>query len=205
MGIFIIRSDNMKEIIVFSDFACPFCYIGFSIMNKLRKEDRNIKFTFLPSILNPNESLEGGSLSNEVDQDTIHEGFKRIEILAKEYNLKYNNKMRRFNTNRLHLASQYAQEKGKFFEFAELGFKYIFEYGKNIAKNNIVDEIAVSVGLDIDDMNKRIDNNDFNHIINDSKKLANSYEVESIPTFIVDGKKKPTHLKEYDEFIKDLL
>ena len=43
----------MKEIIIFSDFACPFSYIGFSIMNRLRKDRQDIEFYFLPYILNP--------------------------------------------------------------------------------------------------------------------------------------------------------
>nr|WP_300001951.1 hypothetical protein [Tissierella sp.] len=39
----------------------------------------------------------------------------------------------------------------------------------------------------------------------ETKKLASVYEVESVPTFIVDDKNKVTNLKEYKEFKKDLM
>ncbi len=195
----------MTEIKIFSDFACPFCYIGFSIMKRLKAERDDIDFLFIPSILNPNESLMGSSLYAHVDRETAHLGYLRIESLAKEYGLVYNNRERRFNTNRLHMASIYAYEHDKFFEFAQLGFEYIFEHGKNVALEEVVNEIGEKVGLDIKDMNAQINSKEYISYLDDAHELAIKYDIESIPTFIVDDVKKPTTLKPYKDFIKDLL
>lgn len=194
----------MKNILVFSDFACPFCYLGFSIMEKFHKENPEVKIDFAPAILNPNETIEGSDLFDHVPEEVALQGFKRFESLGEEYGLIYNNKRNRFNTNRLHKAGFYAKEKNKYFEFAQLGFKYIFEYGKNVGKVETINEIASSIGLDIDEMNKFIDSGKYDNSLIEAAKLAEKYQIDSVPTFIVDDVKKPTTLKSYDEFIKEL-
>lgn len=195
----------MKDIIIFSDFACPFCYIGFSIMERLNKERDDISFNFLPTILNPDETLSGSSLYEHVPKEIALEGYQRIESLGSEYGLVYNNKEKRFNTNRLHKAALYANDNNRYFEFAKLAFQYIFEYGKNIGQFNVVDEIAEKVGLNIQDMNEKIDSGYYDEKIISAENLASIYKVDSVPTFIVDGNKKPTDLQTYNEFIKELL
>ena len=195
----------MKEIIIFSDFACPFSYIGFSIMNRLRIDRQDIEFYFLPYVLNPELSLEGGDLGDDLDEETINQGFERVELLGSEYKLNYNNKRKIFNTNRLHLASQYAQEMGKFFSFAEIAFKYIFEYGYNVADIKTINKIGFKIGLDINEMNEKIDSGEYDDTFEISKLMSETYKVDSVPTFIVDKEKKSTELKSYEIFIQDLL
>lgn len=195
----------MKELIIFSDFACPFCYIGFSIMKRLKVENKEIDFNFIPYLLNPDQPLEGGDLADNLDEKTILQGFERVELLGSEYDLIYNNKRIIFNTNRLHLASQYAQDQNKFFEFAEIAFQYIFEYGYNVADPKIINKIGIRIGLDIHEMNEKIDSGQYDDLLINSKILSENYEVDSIPTFILDEEKKPTELKSYEIFIKDLL
>lgn len=194
----------MNKIQVFTDYSCPFCYLGFSILNKL-KDEKSIEVEHLPVLLNPEEGKDGSDLSEHVSEERIIEGYKRVETLGKEYDLKYKNKMKRFNTNRLHLAALYAEEKGKYFEFSKLAFEYIFTYGINVGIKENVDEIAKKVGLNVKDMNEKINSNHYSDKIEKSNILYNKYKVDSVPTFIVNGTKKSTHLTNYDDFIKILL
>lgn len=195
----------MTNIKVFTDFACPFCYIGFEIMNKLRKEDPSIVFEFMPLELNPEIPLEGSDLSNHVPQKQIEMGYRRIEKLAKEYDLIYNNKSRNFNTHRLLTAALYSEREDKFYEFSKEAFKAIFEYEKNVALPEVVNEIGLASGLNIVEMNNCIEKEAFAEEFLKAKELASVFEVKSIPTFIVNDKKKVAGLKKYDKFKKDLL
>ncbi len=197
--------EKRKEIKIFSDFACPFCYIGFSIAEKLKSQRKDLDFKFIPLILNPDETIEGSDLYEHIDEATILAGYERIEKLAEEYGLVYNNKRKRFSTNRLHAAGFYAEENSRYFEFAKLAFKYIFEYGENVGKKETVDEIAQLAGLDVEEMNNKIDSGFYNEKFIEAESLADDFNIESVPTFIVENKKKPTQLKEYNDFIKDLL
>ncbi|MBU5311392.1 DsbA family protein [Tissierella carlieri] len=195
----------MTNIKVFSDFACPFCYIGFSIANKLIQEIPNINIEWLPYELDPDLSLEGVYLTNHIPQEQIDMSYRRIERLGSEYGLIYNSKIKKFNTHRLHKAALYAHEEGKYYEFAKEAFKTIFEYGKNVGEPIIINEIGLVAGLNIVEMNNCIDNGSFDEKMKEAKYLASVYEIDSVPTFIVNDKKKVTLLKDYEKFKKDLL
>ncbi|MDR7855095.1 DsbA family protein [Tissierella sp.] len=195
----------MKNIKVFSDFACPFCYIGFSIADKLRKENPDINFEWLPYELDADLDLEGSDLALHISQDQIDMGYRRIERLGGEYGLIYNNKTKKFNTHRLHKAALYAGTVGKYYEFAREAFKAIFEDGKNVGDPLIINEIGLVSGINIAEMNKSIDEGSYDAQMEEAKNLVDPYEIDSVPSFIVDDKKKVTLLKDYEKFKKDLI
>lgn len=195
----------MKNIKVFLDYACPFCYIGFSIANKLRKENEDIEFEFLPYELNPDASLGVGDISKYIPEEQLRESYKRIEGLGSEYGLVYKNKTKKFNTHRLLLAAMYSLKEDKFYEFSIEAFKAIFENGENVGEPVVVNEIGLRAGLNIVEMNNCVDSGDLMEIFKDSKELISVYNVDSVPTFIVDDAKKVTNLKPYEEFKMDLI
>lgn len=195
----------MKNIKIFSDFACPFCYIGFSIADKLRKENHDIDIVFIPYLLDSDISLDGADLKDSIPQDRIETAYKRIERLGKEYGLIYKNKTKKFNTLRLHKASLYAASKNKFYPFSKEAFKYIFELAKNVGDPLVINELAQSIGLDVDDMNQEIDSGKFDQEIHEAIELSKTFNIESVPSFIVDDIKELTTLKDYERFKKDLL
>lgn len=191
---------------IFSDFACPFCYIGLAIVKRLKEEEANIEFQWIPYILRQNAPLEGRDLLNRISKEDLDKSYKRIEGLGLEYNLIYNNKRKGFNTNKLHKAALYAEKEGKYYEFAERAFKAIFEYGKNVAKKSVINDLALKSGLNIDEMNNYIKREEVHdYLFNRAKNLAEKYEIDSVPTFIVDDSKKVYILKDYENFKRDLL
>lgn len=200
----------MKYIRVFSDFACPFCYIGFSIADRLRKEGRDAKIVYYPYELDPTMSLAGGDIKDSISEEQLETAYKRIEGLGEEYGLIYNNKTKKFNTNRLHKAAIYADSEGKFFDFAREAFRAVFEFGRNVADPDIVNDIAMTVGLDTVKMNEEINGGVFDQQMEEARRLSQVHKIESVPTFIVEedgvkGEKHVTTLKDYESFKKDLL
>lgn len=195
----------MTNIKVFSDFACPFCYIGFSIADKLRKENLDINIEWLPYELDSDLALEGNDLADHIPIEQIETSYKRIQRLGSEYGLVYNNKSKKFNTTRLHKAALYADTVGKYYEFAKEAFKSIFEDGKNVGDPLVINEIGLVSGLNIAEMNQCIDEGSFDAQMEEAKNLIPIYEIDSVPSFIVDDKKKVTLLKDYAKFKKDLI
>ena len=195
----------MKSIKVFSDFACPFCYIGFSIADKLRQENPDINFEWFPYELEPDAPIEGYDFSDNYPIEQINMSYKRIMRLGSEYELEYNNKTKKSNTHRLHKASLYANKEGKFYEFAKEAFRAVFEDGKNVGEPVVVNDIGLAAGLNIVEMNRCIDAGNFDEQIEDAKNLATEYNIDSVPTFILEDGKQVTTLKDYEKFKKDLL
>lgn len=195
----------MTSIKIVSDFACPFCYIGFSIAEKLTKEIPDINIEWIPYELDPVLPIEGGDLTDQIPQKQIDMSYRRIERLGSEYNLVYNNKTKKFNTHRLHKAALFARDEGKYYQFAKEAFKTIFEYGINVGEPVIINEIGLEVGINIVEMNKCIDEGFYDEEMEEAKNLWSVYGIESVPTFIVNGNRKVTLLKDYERFKKDLL
>lgn len=193
----------MKSIKVFSDYACPFCYIGFSIGERLKDEGFDIQW--IPYFLAPDAPLEGESLLDKIPEDQLDFAFKRINRLASEYGLVYNNRHNKFNTNRLHKAGLYAEELGKYYEFSKEAFRYIFELGKNVGLREVVDEIASKVGLDVEEMNEKIDQGAYDSVIHNAIKLSDNFNIESVPSFVLEDGRVVSLLKDYERFKKDLL
>lgn len=196
---------DLTNIKVFLDYACPFCYLGFSIADKLREENPNIEFEYFPYELDPEVSEEPSDMKDHIDEDQLKESYKRIERLGEEYGLSYNNKQKRFNTHRLLLAGMYSKKEDKFYEFSKEAFKAVFEDGKNVARAEVVNEIGLAAGLNIVEMNNCIDGDSLDEEMQTAKELISVYEVDSVPTFIVNDQKKVTELKPYSEFKKDLI
>lgn len=195
----------MKTIKVFSDFACPFCYIGLSISDKLRKENPDVHFEYYPYELEPDAPAEGYDFSDEYPMDQIEVSYKRINRLGSEYGLVYNNKVKKSNTHRLHKASLYAKKEDKFFEFGKEAFKAIFEDSKNLADPKIINDIGLAAGLNIVEMNRCIDEGNFDEFMEEAKNLESVYNIESVPTFILEDGTQVTTLKEYEKFKKELI
>ena len=195
----------MTNIKVFSDYACPFCYIGFSIIDRLRKENPNLDIEWMPFELTPDASLDGRDIGKDVSPEQLEVAYKRILRLGAEYDLVYNNRTTSFNTHRLHKASLYANSVDKFYEFSKEAFKTIFEYGKNVADHSVIDEIGLSVGLDINEMNKQIDEGHFDETMKKAKELVPVHDIDSVPSFVVNDDKKVTTLKDYKKISKDIL
>lgn len=195
----------MTNIKVFSDYTCPFCYLGFAIADRLRKEEEDINIEYLPYELKPDASQDPSSLTDDIPEDVLVKSYKRIEGLGNEYALVYKNKTTVFNTHRLILASLYSKKEDKYYEFSREAFKAIFEEGKNVAEAVIVNEIGLKVGLNIVEMNNCIDSGELEEEMAEARRLSSVYEVESIPTFIVNDGKKVTKLKPYSEFKNDLI
>lgn len=195
----------MTNIKVFADFACPFCYIGFAIADKLRQENPDINFEWFPYELEPDAPMEGYDFSDKHPIDQIEMSYKRIMRLGSEYGLVYNNKLKKSNTHRLHKAALYSHKEDKYYEFAKEAYKAIFEDAKNLADPTIVNEIGLAAGLNIVEMNRCIDAGNFDEQMEEAKNFVPSYNIESVPTFILEDGTQVTTLKDYEKFKKDLI
>lgn len=196
----------MTNIKLFSDFACPFCYIGMAIAQKLVEENPDVKIEYFPFELNPDLGPEGIDIKDKISEDHINKMYEGIKKLGQEYGLVYTNSTMSFNTHRLHMASLFARDMGKFYEFSMEAFKAIFEREENISQDVILNAIGLRAGLNIVEMNECLASGKYEEEMEEASRQARKvYEIPSVPSFIVDERKLVTDLKDYEGFKKDLL
>lgn len=195
----------MRKYKVFSDYVCPFCYIGFAISERFKDDEEDVELEWYPYVLHPGLNGEVKDMNESVDKETRMKAYERIESLGEEYGLIYNNKDYTFDSTRAHKGGYYARENRKFYEYSKLVFETVFKKGENIGDVDVLSDIARQVGLDSDKMNFHIDNGDYDEEFDNALKLGVDLNITSVPTFVLPDNSQVTELKIYEAYKKDLL
>lgn len=194
----------MYIIKTFMDFTWPFSYIGFYILDKLRKEV-DLEHICYPYLLHPNAPEEGINVEQTFSEEQRKKSLERLESLGNDYNLEFNSGSHIYSSTRAHKAALYAKDNNKFYEFAKMVFDSVFKDGKNIGKKQVLDDIASSLDLNIKEMNKAIDDGVYDKYLERAKQASKDYDVKSVPTFIVNNVKKNISITKYESFKENLL
>ncbi|UCD01826.1 MAG: DsbA family oxidoreductase, partial [Promethearchaeota archaeon] len=178
-------SQKMVKIIVYSDYICPFCYIGFHRIKKLKKQF-NLDVEWRPFELHPEIPKEGIVVeklpfSNEYLEMII----ANVKQLAEEAGITFEFSGKLPNSRLALIISEFAKEKGKFSEFHELIFEKYWKEGKDIGDLSILLEFASSIGLDKNEILAYIKSEEpVNKLKNFTSELGR-YGINGVPTFII--------------------
>lgn len=187
------------KIDIWSDIACPFCYIGKRnlelALNEFDLKDE-VEVVYHSFQLDPNAKKEGKKdsveqLANKYGS-TIAQAqqmIDRVVSMAKDVGLDYNYDVL-INTNTLdaHRITHFAMKFHKQKEMVEELFKAHFIEGIDIGDIDELSNIGVRVGLDGDEIKKVIDSNEFYSEVDSDKYMAVQYEIRSVPFFIFNNK-----------------
>ena len=168
-------------------------------MDRLIKEKPDVEYIWLPYQLDDSIPEEGKDMFGKFEK-----GYERFGTLGKEYDLIFKDPKKVFNTELAHKAALFARDNGKFYEFAKEVFKTVWEKGENIGNMETLNKIGLEVGINIAEMNRCISSGAYDEEMYEAKIMASVFEIESVPTFVVNDKKNVTNLKPYEEFVKDL-
>ncbi len=138
---------------VFYDFNCPWCYMGTANTERLRRERGiEIRWTLFP--LHPEIPVEGMELAELYrGRTTLLEASKgRLKEAAAATGLPLARRNRISNSRRAQELEKWATALGKGEEFRARTFLAYFAEGKDIAQLPVLEEIAVAVGLPIDEV-----------------------------------------------------
>lgn len=125
-------SQKKLKIVVFSDYICPFCYIGFYRVEQL-KENFDIEVEWQPFEIHPETPKDGTELSNLPFPKEYLEMMKaNIKKLADDVGVTFNLSDKLPNSRMALYLSEFARKKGKFDEFHKLVFDGYWKEGKDI-------------------------------------------------------------------------
>lgn len=190
----------MQTITVFSDFACPYCYLGLGLLQKLKQEGIELQIQWMPYELEPEMPLEGGNLEDYLPRERIERSRAYFNQMGSELNLQYHNMNRKFNTRRAHLTGYYAKDHDRFEEYNQRVFEAYFVHGQNVADPAVLTDIASEIGLDAAEMNRLVDQGAYNERLFRDFGIADSNEVDLIPTFILDEENRFAGAMTYEQF-----
>ena len=194
-------SDKKLKIVVFSDYICPFCYIGFYRVEQL-KENYDLKVEWRPFEIHPETPKEGTDLNNlPYPKEYLDMMKANIKRLADDVgiSLKLSDKL---PNSRLALyLSEFARKNGKFEEFHKLVFDSYWKEGKNIGDQALLLALAEKIGLNRNDILDYINSEEPKSELTKSLKDLRQFGINGVPTFII-GDKIVVGAQPYDVFRK---
>jgi predicted DsbA family dithiol-disulfide isomerase len=175
------------KLVMFSDFICPFCYIGFETVRKLKPEfDLEIEwrgFQIHPDW--PAEGMPASEFRREMDPETRRAIWARIEAMAEATGFSIKSPEVLTNSRIALEAAEFAKECGKGEEFEGRVFKAYFNEGLNIGGQGVIADLAADVGIDRNDLNVAIESNRYGMRLSNNTMVARTRGVDGVPTFFV--------------------
>ncbi|MFB0972325.1 MAG: DsbA family oxidoreductase [Tissierellia bacterium] len=207
------------KIKVFSDIACPYCYIGLKRLTDTIMEfyaDELIEIEHKPFQLNPNlPKIEDSKYddylmkSYGISEEEVRQMLDNMIKYAEDDNLDFNvMEIKNVNTFDAHRLIMYAETQGKGLEATEKLMEAYFTLGKNIANYEILSDIGEMIGLDREKVLKMLESHEMVSEVNAELVTARYSGVSSVPYFLFDDyySLRGAQPKEvFKEVIKDTL
>lgn len=187
-------SKPSLDVAVFSDYTCPWCYIGAARVDRLRHEladvvDLRIEwkaFEIHPEI--PSDGLPVSALGYSEEQwramtDNLRRQAEMEGLIIAEHS-------RLANTHEALAAGEYAQaeEPARFADFHLALFHAYFGESRNIADRAVLADVAGAAGLDVDRLLAALRTGRYEPTLSENTAAARRLGVTGTPTFIFGGR-----------------
>jgi len=174
------------KITVYSDYICPFCYVGHHRLQRLRDSyDLKINWCFLE--IHPETSVKGEPIySLDYPSEQWQKMLANLERVADEENIPLSKLNFITNSRDALLLSEAAKHCGRetFYNLHEKLFSAYFVDGRNIGDRNVLKEIAESCGIEKDTIDLAWTETIYQQRLLDNFNSARQHEVQSVPSFI---------------------
>ena len=174
------------KITVYSDYICPFCYVGFHRLQRLRDSyDLKINWCFLE--IHPETSADGepiGSLDYPSEQ--WQQMLTNLQHVAQEENIPLSEISFITNSKDALLLSEAAKQCGAevFYDLHEKLFYAYFVDGENIGDKNILRKIAAGCGINSKIIESAWTDTTYKQRLINNFSSARSHQIQSVPSFI---------------------
>jgi len=175
-------SQKKLKIVVFSDYICPFCYIGFYRVEQL-KEKFDLEVEWQPFEIHPETPKEGTELTSLPFPKEYLEMMKaNIKKLADDVGVTFKLTDKLPNSR---MALYFARKKGKFDEFHKLVLDSYWKEGKDIGDQELLLSLAELIGFKRNEIFKYIDSEEPSKKLKESLNKLRKYGINGVPTFII--------------------
>jgi predicted DsbA family dithiol-disulfide isomerase len=175
------------KIQMFSDFICPFCYIGLEVMNQLRPEfDFELEwrgFQIHPEW--PAEGIPAEQVREGSTADVRKAAWQRISALAAALGLPMRPPSVLCNSRTALMAAEFASDQGKSREFDERVYRAYFYDQQNIGDPAVVARLAADVGLDPAALDDALRSGKYQMKLKNNALVAHRRGVSGVPTFFI--------------------
>ncbi|USQ76251.1 DsbA family oxidoreductase [Ornithinimicrobium cryptoxanthini] len=201
---------------IWSDIACPWCYIGKRKFERAVEEfsadGREVEVEYHSFELAPDTPVDFEG--SEVDFLVAHKGMpaeqveqmlSQVSSIASSVGLDYDfESMQHTNTVRAHQVLHLAKGKGLQVELKERLLKAYFEQGRHVGRAEELADLAAEVGLDRDEVLSALESEEFLPDVRADIAQARNYGISGVPFFVLDRKFGVSGAQETTTFVQAL-
>lgn len=187
------------KIEIWSDVACPFCYIGKRRLEEALSQfehNNEVEIEWKSYLLNPDQkSNTGQSLYEYLSEakgwtmEYTMQANQQVTAMAEEVGLHYNmDKAVVANTSEAHRLIQHAKTLGKGDAMEEALFKAYFVDGRNLADHQVLSQIAAECGIDEASATAALNNLEYAEAVQRDIYEGVQIGVRGVPFFVFDNK-----------------
>jgi len=200
---------------IWSDIACPFCYIG-----KRRFESALSKFEHRDQVeiqwrsFELNADIPKRKTTTTLEFLTAHKGisatqakalFKQVTETAAKDGLKFDfDKGLHGNTFDGHRLVHFASENGCGNEMKERLFSGYFVRGESVADIETLIKMSSDVGLDAEKTRTMLESDSFSDAVRADERKAASLGIHGVPFFLINGKQQMSGIQAPDSILQIL-
>jgi predicted DsbA family dithiol-disulfide isomerase len=177
------------KIVMFSDYICPFCYIGFETVRKLKPEF-NFVLEWRGFQIHPDWPAEGLASehlrgSGSSDSDSRRALWERISAMAEAVGFSMRPPAMLTNSRAALAATEFARESGHDEALEERIYRAYFNEGLNIGDPAVVVKLASEAGLNSGGVADAIKSPKYELRLKNNALAANQRGVNGVPTFFI--------------------
>jgi len=173
---------------VIFDLSCPYCYLAWCFVKKL-KGSISLTDDWVTWEIHPDIPQEGLKIQDVVQGVNLEERRKKLNALGKSVDFILGDNDMVPNTRLALETVEFARENHKMHEWIDAVYHANFVEGKNIGDTVVLFHIAKDIGLDTDKLRKVLDNGRYSHLLREHHQECVEKKIEWVPT-IFSGEEK---------------
>lgn len=192
--------ERRLTITAYSDYVCPWCYIGWRRIEALRREFP-VDVEWRPFELHPETPRSGVSAGEAFGGSPRAAAIGRnIEQLAGESGIAMRMPPLIANSHLALEAAEFARDHGAFEPFHAALFEAYFGDGRDLGDAGVLCEIAATCGIDPLRLREALDDRRYVAAVDRATAAAREEGVVSTPTFVYEGGFRLVGAQDYDVF-----
>jgi predicted DsbA family dithiol-disulfide isomerase len=190
------NAETGGKITVFSDYVCPFCYLGRESLKQYQADrDEELEIDWQPFDLRSQKRNPDGSIDHSVDDgkdDDYYEDAKQgVRRLQEKYGVEMNQEIATdVDSLPAQVAAYYVKEHydyATWLDFDVAIFEALWQEGADIGDEEILVDLAEEAGIDGDEIRSALDDDALYEEVRQQFDQAHQQGITGVPTFAYEG------------------
>jgi predicted DsbA family dithiol-disulfide isomerase len=168
------------KLIIYSDFICPFCYIGKVNMERAKEAFPDLEIEWREFELHPEGQPDPNS-------PYMQQAYEAVKKLADQYDIDMKPEVLIQLTSDSHkalLGLVFAKDHGKEVEYREAVFRAYWKEGRDIGNLDVLTSIAREVGLNSEAFAREVEMETGLARLQEAREEAMAHGINGVPTFV---------------------